>query len=709
MAGPTKRVVFSAAGALALAAATLLAGSYQVVRSVPDPVVTLPATSSLVLDRKGTLLSPFLTASGHWRLPVKADDIDPDYIRLLLAYEDKRFKEHAGVDWRAGLRAAWQMATHRRIVSGASTLTMQVVRLTGEESTRSLAGKLRQAVQALRLEEKLSKDEILERYLLRAPFGGNIEGVRAASLAWFGKEPRHLTLAESALLVALPQSPEARRPDRDPDAALAARNRVLDRALEAGAFPAAAIEYAKSQPVPDRRRPMPHHAPLTSLAAISGQTPGTELRLTLDANLQARLEDLALSAAWQWGARTTAAIVAVDNATGEVIARVANAAYGSTERKGAVDMATAVRSPGSALKPFVYAMAFEAGYARPATLIDDRPARFGAWTPENFSDTWRGTISVREALQHSLNVPAVLMMERVGPTGFAARLNATGHPLHLPEGTRPGLPIILGGAGTTLEDLVSLYAGLARGGNVPNLKLRTDAPYAANQKPVTTQEAAAMIAGILREAPAPDHAASGRISFKTGTSYGYRDAWAIGFDKRTTIAVWIGRADGAPVPGLIGREAAAPILFDAFARLDRPLEPTGTSDADLTPDELPLPMRHFVRLGEEETLFAETEPPQIAYPPDGARIEKTASASDDGDTVVPIRIAGGVPPFIVMADNHPLQRGSRRSLSWQTGEEGFSTIVVIDSLGRRAGARIRIDAGAINRHVTLRPSEMKAQ
>ncbi|MCB1477699.1 MAG: penicillin-binding protein 1C [Rhodobiaceae bacterium] len=704
-----KTTAIAAAGLMTLAAVPAGVSGYYAFRSVPDPVVAAPVTSSLVLDRRGTLLSPFLTQSGHWRLPVTAADVDPDYIRLLLAYEDKRFRAHKGIDWRAGIRAAWQMATHGRIVSGASTLTMQVVRLTGEENSRSLSGKFRQAVQAMRLEKRLSKDEILQRYLLRAPFGGNIEGVRAASLAWFGKEPRHLTLAESALLVALPQSPEARRPDRDPEAALAARNRVLDRALEAGTFSAAEIEYAKSQAVPDRRRPMPNHAPLTSLAAIADQPQGSGIRLTLDANLQTRLEELALSAARGWGGKTTAAIVAVDNATGDVIARIANAAYGSTERRGAVDMASAIRSPGSTLKPFVYAMAFEAGHARPATLIDDKPTRFGAWTPENFSDTWRGTVSVREALQHSLNVPAVLMMERVGPARFAARLNDTGHPLQLPEGTRPGLPVILGGAGTTLEDLASLYAGLARGGDVPVLKLRFGEAGASGEKPVTTRAVSWMIANILREAPAPDHAASGRISFKTGTSYGYRDAWAIGFDKRTTIAVWIGRADGAPVPGLIGREAAAPILFDAFARLDRPLEPVAAGEKEQTPDELPLPMRHFVRLGEEETLFSETAPPQIAYPPDGARIEKADGTMNGGGITVPIRIAGGVPPFVVMADNRPLQRGSRRNLSWQTGSEGFSTIVVIDSLGRRAGARVRIDVGAINRHVTLRPSEKTAQ
>ncbi|MFN0264924.1 penicillin-binding protein 1C [Tepidamorphus sp. 3E244] len=699
-----KRTAIAATVACTLAACAAGGGAAWLLHTTPQPSLAEPVTSTMVVDRRGTLLSPFLTQTGHWRLPVELDGVDPDYLRLLIAYEDKRFRDHAGIDWKAGLRAAWQMLRNGEIVSGASTLTMQVARLGNSAATRNVAGKLRQAVQAVQLERALTKDEILSRYLLKAPFGGNIEGVRAASLTWFGKEPRHLTLAEAALLVALPQSPEARRPDRYPDQALAARDRVLDRALEAGTFSQAAIDYARTQAVPDRRKPLPRLAHIAAQTLAQQAAPGTTIRLAIDARLQKSLEPVALDAARRWGERTTAAVLVIDNATGEVLARVANAARGSTQRKGSVDMAEAVRSPGSALKPLIYAMAFEQGYARPATRISDKPERFGDWTPENFSGSWRGEVSVREALQHSLNVPAVMMLERVGPAAFVQRMTETGHPVRLPEGTRPGLPVALGGGGVTLGDLAALYAGIARGGFAPSLKLRLDEISRTKPgKPVTTREAARMIAAILREAPAPDHAASGRISFKTGTSYGYRDAWAIGFDDKTTIAVWIGRADGAAVPGLIGREAAAPLLFDAFARLGRPLEPAALSVTDTPLAELPLPLQRFSRPGAEDDLLASTPPPRFAYPPDGARIE-LSGASGTGHADIPVRIAGGVPPFTVMADDQPLAAGQQRQLMWQAPGAGFARLVVIDSTGRSANAQIRIDAGPINRHVSLMPS-----
>ncbi len=674
--------------------------AYNALRDLPQPDLERAETARVILDRKGKLLNAALTTSGHWRLPVSLEDVDPDYVRLLLAYEDQRFHAHHGVDWRAMVRAAWQMVTNGQIVSGGSTISMQLARLTGERGPRSLSRKLRQMAQALRLEDALGKTDILERYLTRAPFGGNIEGVRAASLIWFGKEPRHLTLAEAALLVALPQSPEARRPDRSPEAARAARGRVLDRALVLELATPEQIARARAAPIPGARLAMPRHAPLTVQRLYADLPPSAHTETVIDRELQTRLQRTGLEAARRWGARTTAAIVVVDNATGNVLARIANAAYGQEARFGAVDMAAATRSPGSALKPFVYALAFERGHVRPATLIDDRPTRFGGWTPENFAGEYQGPVSVSEALQFSLNVPAVLLAERIGPASIAARLAAAGHPLVLPEGARPALPIVLGGAGISLDALASLYAGLARGGRAPNLRIAQGNPVEPAGDPVTIPDVARMLAGILREAPAPQHAATGRISFKTGTSYGYRDAWAVGFDRYTTIAVWIGRADASPVPGLAGRDAAAPLLFDAFARLGRPIEPVGDAP-DLTGGDLPPPLRRFVRRAELVALAA-TPPPRIAYPPDGGLIEPSL-ATPGSQVSVPIRITGGLPPFTVLANGKPVHRGIRRSVSWGSGETGFSRIVVVDAAGRRSIANIRIDAASANGHVLSSP------
>src|SRR6185437_5189482 len=328
-------------------------------------------------------------------------DVDPRFVKLLFAAEDKRFTEHHGVDPLALVRAAFQLVTQRHIVSGGSTLTMQVARLLEPRRERSMAAKLRQIVRAIEIERALSKNEIISLYLTLAPYGGNLEGIRAASLSYFGKEPRKLSLAEAALLVALPQSPELRRPDRFPAIARAARDRVLDRAAAAGAVPRDEIARAKSQDVPHERRPLPVLAPHSADQVVGAEQDRRIHRLTVDAGLQRTLQDLALDRAHALGPQISVAILAVDNETGEVRARVANADYFDQRRAGQVDMTQALRSPGSTLKPFIYGMAFEDGLLHPETLIDDKPARYGSYTPENFDLTFQGTVTVRRALQMS--------------------------------------------------------------------------------------------------------------------------------------------------------------------------------------------------------------------------------------------------------------------------------------------------------------------
>ncbi|MGZ3352967.1 MAG: penicillin-binding protein 1C, partial [Xanthobacteraceae bacterium] len=547
----------------------------------PPPVGEGLTFSALVVDRDGKLLRPYITLDGRWRLPASRADVDPRFLRLLLAYEDKRFEAHRGVDPFALGRAVMQLIGQGRIISGASTITMQVARLLEPRSERSFTAKLRQMVRALELERTLSKDEILALYLSVAPYGGNLEGVRAASLAYFGKEPRRLTLGEAALLVALPQSPEQRRPDRSADAARNARDRVLDRLVAAGVVPADEIARAKREPVPDGRKPMPMLAPHAADAAVAAAPDRSLHRLTVDATLQRNLEELARERAHALGPDISVAILAVDHGSGEVLARVASADYFDTRRAGQVDMTAAVRSPGSTLKPFIYGLGFEDGLIHPETLIEDRPIRFGSYAPENFDLTFQGTVTVRRALQLSLNVPAVAVLDRVGANRFAARLEQAGGSFALPEGEVPGLAIGLGGVGVKLSDLVALYAGLARlGTTIPLTERIADRGDAPTARRLLDPAAAWYVDNILLGTPPPENAAGGRIAFKTGTSYGYRDAWAVGFDGRYTIGVWVGRPDGAPVPGLLGRVAAAPILFDAFARTGKlpaalPRAPTG--------------------------------------------------------------------------------------------------------------------------------------
>ncbi len=453
-----------------------------------------------VLDRNDRLLRAYTTPDGRWRLPVDPKDVDARYLAMLIAFEDKRFRAHHGVDpWAVG-RAGWQLVRHGRIVSGGSTLTMQVARLVQGEHERNASGKIRQALRALALERRLSKDAILRLYLRLAPFGGNLEGVRAASLAYFGKEPRRLSLAEAALLVALPQAPEARRPNRYPETARRARNRVLAYAAAAGVISHEDATRAMAERMPVARREFPILAPHLSDAEVERDKARNVHRLTIDATHQANLEQLVREHAGTLGGRLSAALIAVDHKTGEVVAHVGSPGYLDEARFGAVDMTSAIRSPGSTLKPFVYGLAFEAGLAHPETLIEDRPSRFGLYVPKNFDMDWHGTVTIRMALAQSLNIPAVKVLEALGPAKLTGRLTQAGVEPVLPKGAEPSLAIALGGLGLKLSDLASLYAGLARGGEPVALKYRRDAP-----EPKAPVDAAAADAGgglVRRRHPA---------------------------------------------------------------------------------------------------------------------------------------------------------------------------------------------------------------
>jgi penicillin-binding protein 1C len=650
--------------------------------------------STIVVDRDGRLLRAFTLPDGRWRLPPTTGEVDPRYLAMLLAYEDRRFYQHDGVDWRAMTRAAVQMAMRGHIVSGGSTLTMQVARLIEPREERSFSAKLRQTARALQMERLISKQGVLDRYLALAPFGGNIEGVRAASLAYFGKEPRRLTIAEAALLVALPQSPEARRPDRSPEAARLARDRVIDRAEERGIILAQEAAAAKREPVPREKKPFPMLAAHAAEEAVVADPKARVIRLSIDARLQEKLEALARDSAERLGPKISVAIVALDNQSGEIRARVGAADYLSVERGGAIDMTRAPRSPGSSLKPFIYALAFEDGLAHPETILFDRPARYGAYAPQNFDLGYQGTVTARQALQQSLNLPAIELLADIGPATFLARLKSAGADVTLAKDAPPGLAIALGGLGITLTDIAHLYAGLARGGEAPALVERLDAPHLGEPRRVTDAVAAYYVEDILRGAPPPANALSGRIAYKTGTSYGFRDALAIGFDKATTIAVWTGRPDNGAVPGLVGRQAAAPILFDAFARLGRDIEhiapPKGVLRAATTAD-LPPPLRHL-RKDAPKTVAATAMPAlKIAYPPDGARVD-LGLMQGARESRLSLKALGGALPLTWLVNGAPISAPDpRRQSAWRPDGAGFARVSVIDAKGATDSVLVRLE------------------
>ena len=672
--------------------AVVCAAVYWVSSLGPAPLGEGVAFSALVVDRDGKLLRPYATPEGRWRLPATRENVDPRFLELLLAYEDKRFSTHHGVDPLALGRALVQLITHGRIVSGASTISMQVARLLEPRGARSFKAKLRQMLRAIEIERTLSKDEILALYLSLAPYGGNLEGVRAASLAYFGKEPRRLTLGEAAMLVALPQSPEQRRPDRSIAAARNARDRVLDRVAAAGIVPFDEIERAKRESVPEGRKPMPMLAPHAADAAVAAAPERRVHRLTIDAALQRNLEELARERARALGPDMSVAVLAVDHATGEVLARVASADYFDVRRAGQVDMTAAVRSPGSTLKPFIYGLGFEDGLIHPDTLIEDRPVRFGAYAPENFDLNFQGTVTVRRALQLSLNVPAVAVLDKVGASRFAARLKQAGGSFALPAGEVPGLAMGLGGVGVTLNDLVALYAGLARlGTTVPLTERAASGEEAPMARRLLDPVAAWYVGNVLLGAPPPENAAGGRIAFKTGTSYGYRDAWAVGFDGKRTIGVWVGRPDGAPVPGLVGRVAAAPILFDAFARTGKlpaplPAAPRGALVA--AAGKLPPPLKRF----RADVLAGEAAESQlrIMFPPNHARLELASNGSGKPDPIA-LKVTGGTGALTVLVNGQPLPTAAgRRTLFFEPQGPGFVRLTVMDARGATDSVVVRL-------------------
>jgi penicillin-binding protein 1C len=659
----------------------------------PLPLAQAREVSTTIVDRNSKLLRAYAMADGRWRLSVDAKaGVDPTYLKLLLAYEDRRFRSHAGVDPAALARAALQFLARGHIVSGGSTITMQLARLMEPRRERSVYAKLRQIVRAIEIERQMGKDEILNLYLAMAPFGGNLEGIRAASIAYFGKEPKRLSLAESALLVALPQSPETRRLDRYPDAARAARDRVLDRMVEEGVISGEDSANAKGAPVPRLRKPMPVLAPHSADQAMALMKNAPVISLTLDSALQKSLEALARDRALALGPNISVAILAVDNASGEVLARVGSPDYFDDRRAGQVDMTRAVRSPGSTLKPFIYGLAFEDGFVHPESLIDDRPIRFGSYAPENFDMTYQGTVSVRRALQMSLNVPAVALLDRVGASRLSSRLKQAGASLVLPKDEAPGLAMGLGGVGITLQDLVQIYSGLARLGTARPLReiasLKDDTRDTLR---LLDQAAAWQVGNVLLGTPPPENGVHNRIAFKTGTSYGFRDAWSIGFDGRITIGVWVGRPDGAPAPGIVGRTAAAPILFDAFARTGKlpaplPKAPKGTLVASNA--KLPLPLRRYRAIGELVRTDGE-QAPRIQFPLNGSRID---TGSDGGSpSAMPIKVAGGVLPMTMLVNGVSVGEfdGRRQRLIDPPGP-GFARLTVIDAKGAADTVVVRI-------------------
>ncbi|PDT18745.1 penicillin-binding protein 1C [Rhizobium sp. J15] len=684
--GSAAGVVLAGAGLLALDAAD---------RAFPPPLEKADVVSAEVLDADGQLLRAFATSEGRWRLKTSASDVDPQFLRMLIAYEDQRFYSHGGVDpWALG-RASLQFVSNGRIVSGASTLSMQVARLIEPRPERTLSAKLLQLARAVQIERRLTKEQILDLYLTHAPYGGNLEGVRAASLAYFGKEPRRLTVAEAALLVALPQLPERRRPDRNLKAAEEARRRVLDRVAVAEAVGDGEAERAEGVAIPSRRMQLPALAAHLAETAVRKQPAVLKHQTTLKKQVQQGLESVARAAAMKLGPKLSLAMVMADAQTGEIVGEVGSADYFDTSRSGWIDMTRVNRSPGSTLKPFIYGLAFEQGLVSQETIIEDRPADFFGYRPRNFDMSYQGDVTVREALQLSLNVPAVKLLDAVGPSRLLVRFRRAEVRPALPPNETPGLAIGLGGVGITLKDLVQLYTALANRGQPARLGDGiTGVPGKIDGEPMLEPVAVWNVADILSGVIPPAGAAQRGVAYKTGTSYGYRDAWSVGYDGRYVLGVWVGRPDNGAVPGLTGYGTAAPILFEGFAKSDiatTPLPRPPAGAVRIAQSELPISQRRFA-LNASGLLVASGREaaPQIVYPPEGAHIDLGAKGGDLSP--LQLKLQGGRAPFRWLANGKPLPDLSRRrTQQWLPDGGGYSKLTVIDSAGRAASVGVFID------------------
>lgn len=652
--------------AIASALTVCAMGAVALDRVFPPDLSRYRAASLLLLDDEDRLLDGRVSSDGAWRIPTRSADIDPGYVTLLLRTEDHRFADHPGIDPFALARAAYQLAVRWRIVSGGSTLAMQTARLLSPHP-HDVAGKISDLVRALQLEARYGRVGMLDIYLTLAPEGGNVEGIRAASLLYFGHEPQHLTLQEAALLVAIPRRPGALRPDRHPDAAIAAAARVLDRSGVVWGGDTHLI----------RRRLVSHDA-----QALLGREwrlgRRGVVRTTIDGGLQRTARRIIQSMVPPPRGEFAALVTRRD--------RTAAIWIGGAGPAGdcpgcSVDMVTARRSPGSTLKPFAYGMAFDQGTLTPDTILRDERMGFSGYTPRNYDRLFHGGTTATVALQQSYNLPAVQVLRLVGPARFVSTLASCGVHLVLPRGTNaPGLPVILGGAAISMLDLASLYGALAGNGLVE--PVRVEPGPAGIARPVMGPRAARQIVAILRGTPPPPGVTDWRsrgVAFKTGTSYGQRDAWAAGATPGWTVVAWAGRPDGTASPGITGRETAAPLM----ARL---LDVLTLADGRIA--EAGAPVERLGGLSPALQRLGQDDRPRILAPSPGSSIE----GSGDGGRMQPVGLeaSGGTPPYRWIVDGLPVVVLPGGTANWLPDGPGFAHLAVIDANGRSGAANVRV-------------------
>lgn len=532
--------------------------------------------SPIILAQDKTLLNGFLTSDEKWRMYTTLDEITPTLKRAIVYKEDKYFYYHFGINPIAIGRAIWNNAFKGRRTSGASTITMQVARML-QPKERTYLNKLIEIFRALQLEWNYSKDEILQLYLNLVPYGGNIEGVKSASLLYFEKMPDHLSLAEVTALSIIPNRPNSLRIGRNNTYIEEERNKWLKRFETDDIFPKEAIEDAMSEPLQAKRNILSKYIPHLALRLKNKYSNQPIIQTAINLNTQLMTASIVKNYSNPLKAINikNAAVLVVDNETMQVKAYVGSSDYFSSEDAGQVDGIRAVRSPGSTLKPLLYGLAIDKGLITPKSIISDVEVNFRGYRPRNYKEEFNGNVTIEYALSNSLNIPAVKVLHQLKPYHFIKALSASGFQQIEKDKAFLGLSTVLGGCGASLEELTNLYLSFANDGQIGHLNfLASDsAEFKSN---VLSKEANYMIAEILTSVVRPDLPSQWKnatnrpkVAWKTGTSYGRRDAWSIGFNKKYTVGVWVGNFSGEGVQELTGAEIAAPLLFNIFNAIDQ--------------------------------------------------------------------------------------------------------------------------------------------
>src|SRR5690606_22190052 len=564
----------------AITAAVVSVVAMLVLQFAPLPEkLTRVSYATMLLDRDEHLLGATIAADQQWRF-APVDELPEKYVQALLLFEDRRYYQHPGIDPLAIARAAWGNLREGRVTSGGSTITMQLARMLREDPPRTFSSKLIEAMLALQLEWRFNKDELLIHYASHAPFGGNIIGLRAAAWRYFGRAPEDLSWAESALLAVLPNSPALIHPGRQRDLLQKKRDALLRRLHAQEKLSALDLELALLEPLPEKPQPLPQHAPHL-LSTVKKQFPHhAVLHSTLDAQLQQQVQLIAERHSRRLASEgvNNIALLVIDHQQMAARAYIGNQSWEQESRYAPqVDIIQRPRSTGSILKPLLYGLMLQDGELLPTTLVSDIPTQFAGYKPQNYDRQYRGAVPAHYALAHSLNVPAVRMLRDYGISRFHQQLQTMGMTTLFRPADDYGLTLVLGGAEGTLWELTSIYARMTANARtpaaVPAVRLLQD-ETPLFQPAELDQGAAWLTLQAMVEVVRPGHenlwrdfSGSQTIAWKTGTSYGLRDAWAIGSNGRYTVGVWAGNAGGEAASFLSGQATAAPILFDVFDRL----------------------------------------------------------------------------------------------------------------------------------------------